>query len=130
MTGARLEAHVLELAKELKVRVKLPEREPINPEPGGQITCFRVTGAYAKVYLTHRPRTPEAYLVALHELGHKHVWNNNPGILRMSQKDRGWLYEEERLAWKWAREQSLIPIDKELDEKICARLQSYAILQG
>lgn len=109
--------HVEELARELGVIV-LPswaanvECDESPCGASGEIVFEESGIADPIIWVSEEPTTAEAYLVALHELGH-HVAASFDA------------FTNEVLAWTWAEEHSLVPITPHLRNFIDERLETY-----
>lgn len=102
--------HVRQLAREYDVELWVCETCPDHEVEGEAYL-----NGHRAVFLTQAPDTPEAYLVALHELGHHaaHPWG------------RGRVLDHEAAAWRWAIEQATIPLGPDEWRVIYQRLKSW-----
>lgn len=115
MTSQELFEHVQQLARDLGVRLWVC------------MTCERgrwgVDGEAVEqgddrwITISELPDTPEAYLVALHELGHHAdpCWG------------KGLRLDREAFAWRYARVASRIPMTPDLWRMIANKLATYGI---
>lgn len=67
------------------------------------------------IWVSEEPVTAEAYLVALHELGH-----HAPSEIQTDD-----LYIREQVAWSWAYLKSIIELDESHQAFIASRLETY-----
>jgi hypothetical protein len=119
-----LEEHVQQLADELGVIVipswvgELADECDLLPCGAAGEIHFEDEhgGALPVIWVSEEPSTAEAYLVALHELGH----HATPAPGPCSE-----LIEAEERAWLWAEQHALIPITPHLRAFIEGRLDSY-----
>lgn len=116
MTDPELYEHVRQLARDYGVRVWVamePSSYAADPTlPYGE--AGKDEEDEPTVWLSHPPDTPLAYLVALHELGH---------IIAPAM--RGRVRDREAKAWRWAIEQSKLPINAVAWRWIRGYMRSY-----
>lgn len=113
MTGFDLADHVTELADEMGVVIWEEWEGDCDETPcGGAGTLTLGDDVTPMIFLSDAPVTPEAYLVALHELGHHATWEANEFLRELK-------------AWVWAIEQSLFHLNAEHRALIFRRLETY-----
>ena len=118
-----LERHVHQLAREMGV-VVIPSwaveyvSEDCDEPCGaaGELWAEFGQDGLQMIWVSVDPVTAEAYLVALHELGHHAVPEPGPCSDELEREERAWL---------WAEQQSLIPITPHLRAFIERRLETY-----
>lgn len=132
MTPAQLTHDVLDKAQKLGVHVVfdaepfgayyMPIFRSLHTQP---ILDFGIVTAPDSSFSVHE--TPEvAYFVALHELGHAATLPeeaSNPFMIHRRTEESVLRYEAE--AWKWALDNTIIPVTAEMREMARAALEHY-----
>jgi hypothetical protein len=117
MPSYELSEHVEELAREMGVVIIPPwvgSFDEADEFPAGAAGHIEIGGESGPpiIWVSEEPTSAEAYLVALHELGHHATTEDDFGTA-------------EDNAWWWAEGKSRIPITPHLRAFIDRRLDSY-----
>lgn len=100
-SGRRMREHIRDLAKEMGVQVvHIPSVGGVWGQAQPHPADIHELKKKRLILLSHRPVTPMAYMVALHELGHC-----VPGDGWSADKT----LDQESAAWEWAIDQAILP---------------------
>jgi hypothetical protein len=141
MPSYELSEHVEELAREMGVVIIPPwvgSFDEADEFPAGAAGHIEIGGESGPpiIWVSEEPTSAEAYLVALHELGH-HARpapiccggggpnRDDSGCPSCPDTHGGERLNGETLAWQWAEGKSRIPITPHLRAFIERRLDSY-----